>query len=126
VPRFVCRLLMHLAVCFPEIWTQIGGTVAVTALGMFAKGRGGWSIPQPRNTLDVTVGGIARRPATIAGQIVLREYLNVTASFDHDVVDGAPAARFIERLAELLEGGYGLDELASDSARPQALARRPA
>jgi pyruvate/2-oxoglutarate dehydrogenase complex dihydrolipoamide acyltransferase (E2) component len=29
-------------------------------------------------------------------------------SFDHDIVDGAPAARFAQHLKELLESGYGL------------------
>jgi pyruvate/2-oxoglutarate dehydrogenase complex dihydrolipoamide acyltransferase (E2) component len=30
--------------------------------------------------------------------------------FDHEVTDGAPVARFIERLQELMENGYGLAE----------------
>jgi pyruvate/2-oxoglutarate dehydrogenase complex dihydrolipoamide acyltransferase (E2) component len=34
--------------------------------------------------------------------------LSLTVVFDHDVVDGAPAARFVQRLVELIEGGYGL------------------
>jgi pyruvate/2-oxoglutarate dehydrogenase complex dihydrolipoamide acyltransferase (E2) component len=36
--------------------------------------------------------------------------LNLTVAFDHDVVDGAPAARFVNRLVELIENGYGLEE----------------
>jgi pyruvate/2-oxoglutarate dehydrogenase complex dihydrolipoamide acyltransferase (E2) component len=35
--------------------------------------------------------------------------MNVTVIFDHDVIDGAPAARFTRRLVELIESGYGLD-----------------
>jgi pyruvate/2-oxoglutarate dehydrogenase complex dihydrolipoamide acyltransferase (E2) component len=31
--------------------------------------------------------------------------------FDHDVVDGAPATRFVRRLMELIESGAGLDEI---------------
>jgi len=34
----------------------------------------------------------------------------MTVLIDHDVVDGAPAARFVSRLAELVENGYGLTE----------------
>jgi pyruvate/2-oxoglutarate dehydrogenase complex dihydrolipoamide acyltransferase (E2) component len=34
---------------------------------------------------------------------VSRDILHLTASFDHDIVDGAPAARFTRRLVELLE-----------------------
>jgi hypothetical protein len=30
---------------------------------------------------------------------------------DHDIVDGAPAARFTERLKELIESGYGLGDV---------------
>jgi pyruvate/2-oxoglutarate dehydrogenase complex dihydrolipoamide acyltransferase (E2) component len=39
---------------------------------------------------------------------VTREILNLTVMFNHDVVDGAPAARFTRRLVELIESGYGL------------------
>lgn len=42
------------------------------------------------------------------GQIAIREYLSVTMSCDRDIIDGAPAARFAERLKELVESGYGL------------------
>jgi pyruvate/2-oxoglutarate dehydrogenase complex dihydrolipoamide acyltransferase (E2) component len=109
LPRFARRMLIRPAKRFPTLWTQVGGTVAVTAVGMFAKDLGGWGIPQTWNTLDVTVGSIARKPGIVDGKVVVREYLSVTASFDHDIVDGAPAARFCVRLAELLESGYGLD-----------------
>lgn len=37
-----------------------------------------------------------------------RDQLCLTISFDHNVVDGAPAARFTERLKGLVESGYGL------------------
>ena len=33
----------------------------------------------------------------------------LTATIGHDLVDGAPAARFLKRLSELLENGFGLD-----------------
>ena len=36
--------------------------------------------------------------------------LNVIALTDHDVIDGAPAARFIQRFKELIESGHGLLE----------------
>jgi pyruvate/2-oxoglutarate dehydrogenase complex dihydrolipoamide acyltransferase (E2) component len=44
------------------------------------------------------------------GHVTVREYLSLTISFDHDIVDGAPAARFMRRLKELIESGYGLDD----------------
>jgi pyruvate/2-oxoglutarate dehydrogenase complex dihydrolipoamide acyltransferase (E2) component len=35
--------------------------------------------------------------------------LYLTISFDHDIVDGAPAARYAQKLSQLIEGGYGLE-----------------
>lgn len=58
----------------------------------------------------VTLGGIAEKPVVVDGKIEIREMLSVTVSFDHDIVDGAPAARFTSQLKSLVEGGYGLVE----------------
>jgi hypothetical protein len=67
----------------------------------------------------VTVGGIGEKPALVGGRVANREYLSLTISVDHEVVDGAPAARFTRRLKELIESGYGLDGLAVEQA-PQS------
>jgi pyruvate/2-oxoglutarate dehydrogenase complex dihydrolipoamide acyltransferase (E2) component len=91
----------------PHVWKQYVGTVGITAVGMFGKGAG-WGIPPALPTLMVTVGGISEKLAVVDGQIVARDYLNLTISFDHDIIDGAPAARFTEQLKELIESGYGL------------------
>ena len=59
----------------------------------------------------LVVGSTAWKPAVVDGRIEPREILNLTLVFDHDVIDGAPAARFARRLIELIESGYGLDAL---------------
>jgi len=59
-------------------------------------------------TLTVTLGGIAEKPGVVDGRIEIREYLCMTISVDHDIIDSAPAARFTQRLKELIESGYGL------------------
>lgn len=84
------------------------GTVGVTAIGM--KGRfPGWVIGMggPIATL-VAVGGISKKPGIVDGKILVREYLHVSITADHSIVDGGPLARFVSRLTELLEEGYGL------------------
>jgi hypothetical protein len=59
----------------------------------------------------------------VDGRAANREYLSLTISVDHEVVDGAPAARFTRRLKELIESGYGLDGIAVDQAlQPQGTA----
>lgn len=92
---------------YPRVQKTYGGTVGLSAVGMFGHG-GGWAIPFSYHTLDVTLGGIATKPGVVDGQIAIREYLAITLSFDHDIIDGAPAARFAARLRELIESGYGL------------------
>jgi pyruvate/2-oxoglutarate dehydrogenase complex dihydrolipoamide acyltransferase (E2) component len=94
----------------PRLWKQTMGTVSISAVGMFGNGAG-WGIPIPTSTsLMVTVGGIGERQILVDGHPVVREYLSLTISFDHEVVDGAPAARFARRLKELIESGYGLGD----------------
>jgi len=56
----------------------------------------------------VALGAIARKPAVIGDHVEAREFLEMTIVFDHDVVDGAPVAIFLQRLRELMESGYGL------------------
>ncbi len=107
LPGFVRGLGYRLLPLNAHWYQRFAGTVQVTAVGMFGEG-GGWGIPIPLYTLNLTLGGIATKPAVVDGQIVPREMLSVTLSFDHDVVDGAPAARFVERLKGLVEGGDGL------------------
>ncbi len=86
----------------------------MTAIGMFGKGAG-WGIPLPSHALWITVGGIGEKPGVVDGHIAIREYLSLTISFDHETIDGAPAARFTQRLKELIEGGYGLDDSTVES-----------
>ena len=92
----------------PQLGRKFGGTVVLTAVGMFGKGAF-WGLgPGSLHTLGIILGGIAEKPGIVDGRIEIREYLSMTISFDHDVIDGAPAARFFQRLKELVENGYGI------------------
>jgi pyruvate/2-oxoglutarate dehydrogenase complex dihydrolipoamide acyltransferase (E2) component len=98
----------------PTIRVSTSGTVFVTAVGMFGKGHSGWGITTTPHSLSLVVGSMSWKPAVVEGRIEPREILNLTVLFDHDVVDGAPATRFVRRLVELIESGYGLDEMDSN------------
>ena len=86
----------------PETRKRLGGTVVLTSIGMAGPGAG-WGLPIASNTLTVTLGGIETKPGCIDGRIEPREYLCLTISLDHDIVDGIPAARFASRLKEIAE-----------------------
>ena len=103
----------------PTIVTSMAGTVGISSVGMFGKGQGGWGISSGSHVLDLTVGSMAWKPAVVEGRIEPRQILNLTVMFDHDIIDGAPAARFVRRLVELIESGYGLGE---DQPNDQVLA----
>jgi pyruvate/2-oxoglutarate dehydrogenase complex dihydrolipoamide acyltransferase (E2) component len=51
------------------------------------------------------VGRVERTGNTADGEQEQREYLCLTGSFDHNVVDGAPAARFMNQLLEKIRRG---------------------
>lgn len=97
----------------PRLWKALVGTVEISAVGMFGKGAG-WGIPPPSPTLMVTVGGIGEKPGVVDGQIAIRKYLSLTISFDHKIIDGVPAARFTQRLKDLIESGYGLGDSTAE------------
>jgi hypothetical protein len=91
----------------PLLWKRMFGTCYITAVGMFGKGVG-WAIPFAASSPLLTLGGITEKPGVVDGHIAIREYLHLTVSLDHDIIDGAPAARFVTRLKELIESGFGL------------------
>jgi pyruvate/2-oxoglutarate dehydrogenase complex dihydrolipoamide acyltransferase (E2) component len=111
LPGVVRRLLWAVLLRNPHRRKKLMGTVAVTAVGMFGRGAA-WGIPLTLHPLCVTVGGFARKPGVVRDgpgprheRIEVRDYLSLTLSFDHDLIDGAPAARFASHLKELIENG---------------------
>jgi len=108
--RLVISLLRWNSRRDPTISVAMGGTVALTSVGLFGGGHSGWAISATPQPLGLVVGGISWKPAVVEGHVEPREILNLTVSFDHDIVDGGPATRFVRRLVELIESGYGLSE----------------
>jgi pyruvate/2-oxoglutarate dehydrogenase complex dihydrolipoamide acyltransferase (E2) component len=111
VPSFVRKFFIRLFMKNPHWMKNFGGTVVITSVGMFGRG-GGWGVGMlPMHTLGLTLGGIVEKPGVVDGHVEIRdaERLDLTISVDHDIVDGAPAARFARALVELIESGYGLE-----------------
>jgi 2-oxoacid dehydrogenases acyltransferase (catalytic domain) len=91
-----------------------------THTGMFGSGNGFGITYMPLHTLGVTVGGIQTKPGYVHGEIMPREYLSVTIAVDHDIVDGAPAARFAKDLVAFLQdGSLMLDEKEDDESEEE-------
>jgi pyruvate/2-oxoglutarate dehydrogenase complex dihydrolipoamide acyltransferase (E2) component len=124
VPGVLRRLFLRVLRRFPQRLRRLAGTTVLTAVGMFGGDGAGWAVAiVPLHTLGLTLGGIVERPVIEAGQIVPRAFLDLTVSVDHDVVDGAPAARFVRRLRELIASADGLEAPArADAAQTSRVA----
>lgn len=79
-----------------------GSTITLTSLGAL----GGIASTPVINQPEVAIVGVNRiveRPVVRNGQVVVRSMMNLSSSFDHRVVDGMDAARFIQAVRSLLE-----------------------
>lgn len=86
--------------CTPE--DLAGGTFTITNLGAY--GIDAFDpILVPGQAGILGVGRIAQRPAVVDGTLAARLQMPLCLSFDHRIVDGAPAAQFLGRVKELLE-----------------------
>ena len=116
-PGWLRRLFFRVLRKSPHWLKRTAGTTLVTAVGMFGMGTG-WAVGiVPLHTLCLTVAGITRKPGLVDDRVEPREYLALTASIDHDIVDGAPAARFAKHLRELIEGAEVLRDVGGLAER---------
>jgi pyruvate dehydrogenase E2 component (dihydrolipoamide acetyltransferase) len=84
-----------------------GGTFTITNLGMFEVDAFTPIINPPESAI-LGVGRIISKPVVLDGQIVPREMMALSLSFDHRLIDGAPAARFLQRVKQLVERPFAL------------------
>jgi pyruvate/2-oxoglutarate dehydrogenase complex dihydrolipoamide acyltransferase (E2) component len=103
IPSFLMRTFIRIASHNIRMNARYG-PVGVTAIGMFG-GDAMWPIPLSGATVAVAVGSIVERAVVCEGLIETREHLCLTVSFNHDIVDGAPAARFLRTFSDLLKSG---------------------
>lgn len=104
LPKWLRMLLWNRLLRDPFFTKRMMGTVGITSIGMFGK-MNGWPepIPTSNHTVSFALGSITKKPQVIRGEVAIREILHLTILMDHDIVDGAPAARFIEQLRRYVE-----------------------
>ncbi|MFP3809412.1 dihydrolipoamide acetyltransferase family protein [Bacillus sp. SIMBA_005] len=84
-----------------------GSTFTISNLGMYAIDTFTPIINQPEVAI-LGVGRIQDKPVAVDGEIQVRPMMGVSLSFDHRVVDGAPAAAFLTDLKKVLEQPFEL------------------
>jgi 2-oxoisovalerate dehydrogenase E2 component (dihydrolipoyl transacylase) len=104
--RNLAGALEHLVVTARDGKTQpadmADGTITITNLGSYGMDTG-TPILNPGEVAIVALGTIRQKPWVVDGEVVPRYVTTVGASFDHRVVDGDVASRFLGDVASVLE-----------------------
>lgn len=82
-----------------------GGTFTLSNMGAFDVEASTPIINLPECAI-LGVGRIAARPAVFDGELCVRQTVTLSLTYDHRAIDGAPAARFLERVKHLVEQPY--------------------
>ena len=107
LPGFLRRWLLKRALANPLRMHQTMGSVLITSLGMGGRVKG-WFIPKSMHPVCIGIGAVTPKAVVMNGGIEPREVLHMTVLVDHDVVDGAPASRWISALVRAMENGAEL------------------
>ena len=107
LPGFLRRYLWRYLLKHPKRAFKKMGNVAFTSIGMMGKVNG-WFIPISLHPICFGISSIIKKPSVIDDRIEIREILNMSILIDHDVIDGAPMARFISDLSKNIENGINL------------------
>jgi pyruvate/2-oxoglutarate dehydrogenase complex dihydrolipoamide acyltransferase (E2) component len=120
VPWFLRRIVYWWVLKQPRLLKQHIGTAIVSSVGMFVP-KGGWAIGTgSAHSCGMLLGGIARRPRYVGDRLEPREILDLAVSFNHDIVDGAPAARVTAQLIRTIEAAQGLAEARTDTVASES------
>ena len=79
-----------------------GGTITISNLGMYGIDNFTALVNRPESAI-LAVGGIFDTPVGRNGSVKLRPLMNITASFDHRMIDGGVGALFMAELKRLVE-----------------------
>jgi len=82
-----------------------GGTFTITNLGMYEVDEF-TPIINPPEVGILGVGAIVNTPWAVNGQVEVRPIMTLSLTYDHRVIDGAPAAQFLQQVKKLLQNPY--------------------
>ncbi|MFP4663709.1 MAG: 2-oxo acid dehydrogenase subunit E2 [Bacteroidales bacterium] len=102
LPGFIRRWFWKYLLKHPKLAYKKMGNVAFTSIGMVGK-INAWFLPISVHPVCFGVSSIVKKPHVVDDEIIIREILNMSVLIDHDVIDGAPMARFINELSISIE-----------------------
>ncbi|PKO00596.1 MAG: dehydrogenase [Chloroflexi bacterium HGW-Chloroflexi-4] len=109
LPQWLRLVLMRILVLnHPKRTKQNMGSVMITTVGMVGHTHG-WIIPYSMHPVCLALGSINEQPVIKKGEIKKAHILHLAILVDHDVIDGIPAAVFVDDLVRKMEKGMGLE-----------------
>ncbi len=105
-PKWLFKLIAKQFSRNPFLLKKGFGTTYVSSVGGFSN-VSGFIVPffaGQYRPLAFAIGNTTKKPGIVGSEIKIRDYLSMTVTINHDLVDGAPAARFINRLKQRIEG----------------------
>ncbi len=110
MPQWARMLIWKIMLGNPFTRKDMMGTVMLTNIGT-AGSFSGWIIPKSIHNLCIGVGSVNKKPWAVNGEVAIRDILHMTILFDHDVIDGSPAARFTAELIRNMESARGVMDI---------------
>lgn len=117
MPWFFRQFILWMGKRYPGFRLHhMGATFGLSSLGKFGVK---CLIPPCASTSTFGIGEVEQRPVVRNGKIEIRPMMTIALNFDHRMIDGAPAARFLQDVKALLEGG--LEQYVVDEQPQEAL-----
>jgi len=103
-PKFLRKIFIQKMVNNPLTVKKRSGTIHFTSVAGFSQ-TSGFVIPcmVGVGSLDFTLGSITKKTENFNNKTLFRDSLSITVMFNHKIIDGVPAARFSNRLKQIIE-----------------------
>ncbi len=103
LPKSIKNVVWNRFMNNPFFMKNITGTVGITSVAIAGKAKG-WALPISMQPICFALGSMTENIVTTAeNKLEKRDCLRMTIMFDHDVIDGAPAARFVSSFTKLVD-----------------------
>ena len=105
MPQWIRLPLMKWIFRNPFSAKKHAGTVMVTTVNATGNSAG-WILPtRTMHSITISFGSVTKKPWVVNGEVTIRDIIHLTVTFDHDVIDGVPARRFVQDLITHIEKG---------------------
>ncbi len=108
LPMFIKNIFWRRFDKDPFFQKKIMGTVGITSVAI-AGNTTAWAVPISIQPVCFALGSVTKKTVIMENMPEVRDCLALTVMFDHDIIDGAPAARFISQLSKMIQHANGLE-----------------